>query len=195
MPVNPSSQAEKIRSFWHRHTEMISDSGVKPPFDTWMVRRAEHYIVAQPDRRLADQTPAEVDAYLAELACNPALEDWQFRQAVDAIRMLFVLAGAPRLAQVDWEHWRDPVRALGRDHRTVARDYGPVPAVGLRGDPLTQSGGAGEAGPGGEDASFAVIRQAHGALLGRVAARQYVFASGRISADPRSGVLGRHHRH
>jgi integron integrase len=170
MPVNPSTQEDKIRSFWHRYTEMIRDSGVKAPFDTWMVRRAEHYIAAHPDRRPADQTPAEVDAYLAELARNPALEDWQFRQAVDAIRMLFVLAGAPWLAQVDWEHWRDPARALGRDHPTVARDCGSVPAVGPRGDPLTQSGGAGEEGPGGEGASFAVIRQTHGVLLDRVAA-------------------------
>jgi len=82
--------------------------------------------------------------------------------------MLFVLAGVQWHEQVDWEHWRDSARALGRDHPTVARDYRPVPAVGPRGDPLTQSGGAGEEGSGG--ASFAVIRQAHGPLLDQVAA-------------------------
>ena len=43
--------------------------------------------------RLADQSPGDVDAYLAELGRQVGLKDWQFRQAVDAIRMLFVLAG------------------------------------------------------------------------------------------------------
>jgi len=172
MPPNPSSQADKIRSFWHRYTEMVRNSGIKAPFDAWMVRRAEHYIAAHPDRRLADQTPAEVDAYLAELGRNPALKGWQFRQAVDAIRMLFVLAGVPWLAQVDWEQWRDSARALGRDHPTVARDYRPVPSVGSRGDPLPQFCGAGAQGEGSgvEGASFAAIRQAHGPLLDQVAA-------------------------
>ena len=132
MPVNPSTQEDKIRSFWHRYTEMIRNSGVKPPFDTWMVRRAEHYIVAHPDRRLADQTPAEVDAYLAEPARNPALKGWQLRQAVDAIRMLFVLTGVQWHEQVDWEHWRDPARTLGRDHPTVARDCRPSGRGGTR---------------------------------------------------------------
>ena len=172
MPPNPSTQEEEIRSFWHRYTEMVRNSGIKTPFDTWMVRRAEHYIAAHPDHRLADQTPAEVDAYLADLARNPALKGWQFRQAVDAIRMLFVLAGVQWLEQVDWQQWRDSARALGRDHTTVAQDYRRVPAVGPRGDPLDQSGGAGEVaeGPGLEGDSFAAIRQAHGRLLDRVAA-------------------------
>ena len=50
----------------------------------------------------------------------------------------------------------------------MARDYRPVPTVGPRGDPLTQSGGAEEEGSGG--VSFAAIRQAHGPLLDQVAA-------------------------
>ena len=172
MPVNPSTQEDKIGSFWHRYTAIVRDSGVKAPFDGWMVRHAERFIAAHPDRRLADQTPVEVNGYLAELGRNPALKGWQCRQAIDAIRMLFVLAGVPWLEQVDWGRWRDAAHALGEDHPTVARDSPPVTGGGPRGDPLPQSGSAGEVG-GGADApgiSVAAIRQAHGPLLDQVAA-------------------------
>ena len=155
MPNNPSSHEEKVRSFWDRYIKSVHESGVKEPFDRWMVVRAEHYLAAHPDRRLAEQTPADVDAYLADLGRNAGLKDWQFRQAIDAIRMLFVLAGVDWLAQVDWEHWRASARGLGPDHPTVARDYQPLP------------GGARQ--PAGEPATFEAIRQTHGALLDQVA--------------------------
>jgi hypothetical protein len=45
-----------------------------------------------------------VDAYLTDLGRKPGLKDWQFRQAVDAIRMLFVLAGVDWQERVDWDH-------------------------------------------------------------------------------------------
>ena len=48
MPNNPSTHEDKIRSFWDRYVKMVRDSGVKPPFDRWMVLRAEQYIAAHP---------------------------------------------------------------------------------------------------------------------------------------------------
>ncbi len=50
-----------------------------------MVVRAEQYIAAHPDRRLAGQTPAEVSTHLADLGRKTGLKPWHFRQAVDAI--------------------------------------------------------------------------------------------------------------
>lgn len=55
-----------------------------------MVVRAEHYIANDPGRKMAEQSRQDVDAYLAELGRNAGLKDWQFRQSVDAIRILFV---------------------------------------------------------------------------------------------------------
>ena len=94
-----------------------------------MAIRAEPSLAAYPDLRLVEQTTADVDAYLVELGCRTGLNGRQFRQAVDAIQHLFVLAGLDWLERVDWAHWRDSVRALGADHPTVARDYGPVPGA------------------------------------------------------------------
>ncbi len=155
MPVNPSTYQEKVQSFWNLYIEKLHESGVKPPFDRWTVRRAEQYIAAHPDRRLADQSPADVDAYLTELGRQAGLKDWQFRQAVDAIRMLFALAGVAWLDRVDWEQWRASARALEPEHPTVARDYTESP---------------GEKVARAEPASLDEIRRVHAPLLDRVTA-------------------------
>jgi hypothetical protein len=91
MNENLSSQGEKLRSFWDRYVKKLNESGVKPPFDRWMVIRAEQYIAAHPDRRAAEHKPADFDAYRTELARHSRLKPWPFRQAVGALRMLFIL--------------------------------------------------------------------------------------------------------
>ncbi|WP_280818886.1 integron integrase [Thiorhodococcus minor] len=121
-----------------------------------MVRRAEQYIAAFPDRKLAEQSPADVDNYLAELGRDTQLKDWQFRQAVDAIRILFELAGVGWLSQVDWSQWRASARRLEPGHATVARDYEEGQAEPSRGAADARTDG------------LARIRETHSALLDRV---------------------------
>ena len=82
------------------------------------------------------------------------LKEWQFRQAVDAIRILLELAGVGWLNAVDWSRWRASARPLERDHPTVARDYVPTNHDALA--ELT------------EPASFAELRRTHAPLLERV---------------------------
>jgi integron integrase len=171
MANNPSTGEDKVRSFWDRYVQKVHESGVKEPFDRWMVRRAEQYIAAHPSRRLAEHTAADVDAYLTGLGRDAALKDWQFRQAVDAIRMLFALAGVDWLERVDWEHWRGSARSLASDHPTVARDYGLVPVRSpIAGRVSAPSVERDEKQRNGAAQTFESIRKAHGALLDRVAA-------------------------
>ncbi|MFZ1574312.1 MAG: hypothetical protein WAT36_03560 [Chromatiaceae bacterium] len=54
---------------------------------------ADQYLPAHPGRRLTEQGPTDVDHDLADLSPSPSLKGWQFHQAVDAIKNLFVLAG------------------------------------------------------------------------------------------------------
>ncbi len=160
----PSTREEKIRSFWDRYINKLYESGIKPPFDRWMVRRAEHYIAVHSDRRLIEQTPVDVDAYLAELGRKPGLKAWQLRQAVDAIQILFELAGVSWLGEVDWEHWRDSAQGLEATHPTVARDYSPLPGSGSPGAGLASGGGK----TAGQELSLAAIRATQGPLLDQV---------------------------
>ena len=131
MPNNPSTHMDKVRSFWDRYVQKLHDLGIKPPFDRWMVVRAEQYIAAHRDRRLAEQSPAEVDAYLADLGRKPGLKGWQFRQAVGAIQILFALVVVDWLNRVDWERWRVSARDQSPELSPPAADT-PAPGEGHR---------------------------------------------------------------
>ncbi len=124
------------------------------------MRSAEHYIAAHADRRLAEQTPVDVNAYLTQLGRKPGLKAWQFRQAVDAIQKLFELAGASWLGKVDWGHWRDSARGLDATHPTVARDYSPLPG----GNNPKASLALVEGEIAGQELTLAAIRAAQGPL-------------------------------
>ncbi|TCT22217.1 hypothetical protein [Thiobaca trueperi] len=126
MTQNPSTHEEKVRSFWDRYVQSLHESGIQPPFDRWMVIRAEHDIAAYPDRKLAEQSPEDVDAYLAVLGRKPGLKDWQFRQAVDAIQNLLRLASVNWLDRVDWDHWRASARGLASIRQAHERKRGRI---------------------------------------------------------------------
>ena len=61
------------------------------------------------------------------------MEDWQFRQAVDAVQKLFELVGVSWLQEVDWRYWRESARLLPADHPTgdgAAADASHAPSGG-----------------------------------------------------------------
>jgi len=64
MPDTPSTHEEKVRAFWARYAEKVVESVAKPPLHRWLVNRAEAYVAAHPERQLADQSPAEVAAFM-----------------------------------------------------------------------------------------------------------------------------------
>jgi hypothetical protein len=130
MPDTPSTHEEKVRAFWARYAEKVVESVAKPPLHRWLVNRAEAYVAAHPGRQLADQSPAEVAAYLAALGRQPEVTGWQVCQAADAIRIRLALAGVAWINEVDWAHWQASARGLGSSHPTVAWDYEAVASAG-----------------------------------------------------------------
>jgi hypothetical protein len=93
MQNNPSIYKDKVQSLWHRYAQKVYESVIKLASDRWMARWVGQYIAAFSDLRLAEQSPAEVERYLKDLGQRPELKEWQFRQAVDAIWILFERAG------------------------------------------------------------------------------------------------------
>ncbi len=64
----------------------------------WYVRPAEVFIKAHSGRRLATLTADDIENYLKEKGRSRSekLTDWQFRQMVDALRILFTGLVVPR---------------------------------------------------------------------------------------------------
>jgi hypothetical protein len=130
-----------LARFWERYIEIIQNQGVTKSFDRWYVIRAQAYIDARPGWRLKAHQASDLTDYLNALGRKSGLKDWQFHQAVEAIRILLVdIAGLDWARSLDWDFWRESARSLQPSHPTVARDYNDFP----RKEHTTQEGDCNE---------------------------------------------------
>jgi len=117
-------QKEKISRFWDNYAEKTKRYKIPATSTRWYVKHVERYIKAHPELRLAHHTEHELTQYLDDLGRTGKMADWQFKQAVDALRILFVdIVRAPWAANFPWRYWEDSATALPYDHATLARDY------------------------------------------------------------------------
>lgn len=91
---------------------------IKPAARDYYVRWAESWTKAR-----GHQSPERTQAYFDALGRSSNIADWQFRQAVDAARILAcdVLA-ISWASSFDWRGLSDQARSLEPDHRTLARE-------------------------------------------------------------------------
>ena len=118
-----------VSRFWDNYIYKTKAYNIKPKVARWYVRHAEQYIKAHPNQRLGSHTPREIEEYLREKGRNPRLEDWQFRQIVEALKILFVeMVRASWASGFPWHEWSAAAESLPASHATVARDYQAVGA-------------------------------------------------------------------
>ena len=63
--------------------------------------RAEPYIKAFPNKRLSDHKPRDINEYLKGKGRVGGIQDWQFRQIVDAIQNMFAMLNPSWFSEVD----------------------------------------------------------------------------------------------
>ena len=124
--MSDDSRAARERLFWERYIKLLHDQGINPPFDQWHVRRAKAFIGQLPGRRLAELGAQEVTDYLTRMGHEGALKPWQFRQVVDAIRILYSTVRTEWAEGFDWNFWLASARTVGSQHATTARESAPV---------------------------------------------------------------------
>jgi integron integrase len=118
---------QSVPRFWDKYIAKTRAYNVTPKVARWYVRHAEAYIKAHQDVRLAEHSAEDVEKYLRGKGRNSRLEDWQFRQIVDALRILFVELVKTRWAPAfPWEDWSSESKVVPANHPTVARDYQPL---------------------------------------------------------------------
>ena len=132
MCTHPSTAPDPVERFWDRYLELLLKQGVKESAQRWYVLRAEHYIKTFPDKKLARHTAQDITGYLEKMGRCGDLLDWQFRQAVDAIRNLFLIITNRWEKEIDWQYWQDSAQTLPPDHRTIAREKPPGRRAALK---------------------------------------------------------------
>jgi integron integrase len=109
--------------FWDKYIYKTTSYNIKPNVARWYVRHAELYIKAHA-KRLADHSAADVSNYLSAKSSNTLVKDWQFRQVVLSLRILFTeMVAVDWSGHFPWDEWVEKSYTLEHDHPTVARDY------------------------------------------------------------------------
>ena len=94
---------ESVPRFWDNYIYKTSSYNVKPKVARWYVRHAESYIKAHPHLRLSQHSAEQIETYLKEKGRNPHLQDWQFMQIVEALKILFIeMVKAPWAKEFPW---------------------------------------------------------------------------------------------
>ncbi len=112
------SSGKNISQARHRFIQRIAELPIKPTARDYYIQWAESWTKAR-----GHHSPERTHAYFDALTRSTRLTDWQFRQAVDAARVLAcdVLA-VPWASGFDWRGLSDQARSLEPDHRTLARE-------------------------------------------------------------------------
>ncbi len=119
----PSSDP-RIEQFWTRYLAVLRLFRVPKGALPWYRKHIQGFIDDHPGVRLQEQTPENLQLWFEKLGRNPLIGEWQFRQKVGALRLLFShFLKVPWAADFDWERWTAGAQPLGRDHPTVARTY------------------------------------------------------------------------
>ena len=85
-PVEPATSYS--HEFWENYTLFLVKQGVTQKYVTWYVLRTKQYIAYFPDDHIRTHTPQPVEEFLNKVGRKVNLKAWQFRQVVDAIRIL-----------------------------------------------------------------------------------------------------------
>ncbi len=108
--------------FWDKYILKTTSYNVPEGARRWYVRHAEAFIKAQSGRRLSTLTAHDIENHLNEKGRSEKLTDWQFRQMVDALRILFTgVVSSAWADKFDWSGWKAGARELPADHATIAR--------------------------------------------------------------------------
>jgi hypothetical protein len=76
--------------FWDRFIEFMPRQGVKKPFDRWHTIRAKAPLAHTSDRASEQHAADDVAVYLLKKGRVERLKDWQFKQVVESLEVLFV---------------------------------------------------------------------------------------------------------
>ena len=117
----PKDKDARISRFWDKYVYKSKCYGIKPDFIRWHVRHAELYIKSH-NTPLKSHTSLYVEKYLQTKGRDPGLKDWQYRQIIDALRILFVdLVASPWATSYPWSDIKSQARSLPVSHPTIAR--------------------------------------------------------------------------
>ena len=126
-----------VDRFWHNYLFLLEKNSVPERSRRWYRKHLEAYIAAHPGVKLQTHEPHFIDDYLNTKGRLKHLQEWQFRQIADALRLAFCqLIRTDWASSYDWYRWRAYARELEPDHPSLLRDANPSVLVAASNNPL-----------------------------------------------------------
>jgi integron integrase len=114
----------RIAEFWLNYTTLLKRFRIPPKAIPWYRRHIEGFLADNPTVRLKSNTAESIERWLDHIGKDSSINAWQYRQKVDALRVLFGhFLRQPWCSGFDWDRWLNGARALESDHVTIARTY------------------------------------------------------------------------
>ena len=118
---------QSVSRFWDKFIYKTKTYSIKPGAARWYVRHAEQYIKAHKNYKLVNHNAGDIEKYLKNKGRIKRLTDWQYKQIVISLKILFVNMVKPSWAnQFPWDEWADMAESLPDSHPTVARDFNEI---------------------------------------------------------------------
>lgn len=122
----PGNGDPEVSRFYDNYLKFLDKASIPQNQRRWYVKHIEGFIEAQRGRGIWTLSAAEFNQYLEMLGRQERLTDWQFRQKIHAIRILYCrLLGSSLCREVDWQYRLDASRQLDGGHPTNARQLTP----------------------------------------------------------------------
>ena len=124
MDVSNSTENSRVQQFWDSYFATLTLFRVPAATHDWYRKHIEYFIDYLSDIRLIDRKAEHVEQWLSAVGSNINLLDWQFRQKVDALRILYShLFRTSWASEFDWAYWSSGATRLETCHITTARTY------------------------------------------------------------------------
>jgi site-specific recombinase XerD len=108
--VEKNTPSEQIARFWSEYRKALNADGrLESRHSDWYVKRAQQFVERTRHVRLRSQTAEDLIAYLVQVAARWNLQEWQYIQIVDALRVLFTRMVKTSWANdFPWSKWKEP---------------------------------------------------------------------------------------
>jgi integron integrase len=115
---------QRVEQFWAGYFDILRLFRVVRSTHPWYRKHIEAFINDAADIRLIDRNSNHIEQWLMMVGRNTKLDNWQFRQQVDALRLLYChYLKLPWANDFDWGYWSSAAVRLESDHATIARTY------------------------------------------------------------------------
>ena len=121
METREQPKDPRIEHFWAQYADTLKLFRIPERTLPWYRMYIQIFIDEHPDTRLKEHAVETVETWLGKLGRSPHINEWQFRQKVDALRLLFChFLKMPWGNHLDWDLWLSGAKSLGANHPTVA---------------------------------------------------------------------------